>query len=204
MIQRSRPSDYHSQRNNTLIPHASCNTTAMVMALKQAGYLLPFPSDVQPEDYLTEFLLSERSYATMYTLAPWAFDRSSGEPLYRPNEVHVMLRWAVNTLLGGAVDSFATTWIIEDLCRMVGAGAGVVVSGVFPSEGGELNHMVSLAGYAEDMSAFLIDDPYGDFHTGYRDYHGNDVVVTREEMLRIFKVQNSRRTWAHVIRSAKG
>jgi hypothetical protein len=72
VVNYSKDSEYHSQRNNKIIPHSSCNATSMIMALKQAGVRLPFPDRYQPEDYLSLFLQSDLAKEKMKELAPWA------------------------------------------------------------------------------------------------------------------------------------
>jgi hypothetical protein len=210
VLNRSKDSEYHTQRNNLLIPHQSCNTTSMVMALKQAGLIFDHPEKEQPEDYLTRFLRKKRSYKKMEQLAPWAFD-SLGNAIYPPNEVHVMLEWAVNELIGKAVDRFSVSCSVSDMLRHLRDGGGVVLSGVFPIASGDLNHMVSLAGFvyeAEDLanldlqkvSRFIIDDPYGDWHSGYTDHHGNNVELSYSQFNRIFKqIGRMKAKWAHLV-----
>ena len=55
-INLRRDFDYHTQINNRLIPMASCNTTAAIMALKAADINFNCPEGMQPEDALTQRL----------------------------------------------------------------------------------------------------------------------------------------------------
>ncbi len=197
----SRDSQYHTQRNNALIPLESCNTTSLVMALKQAGWDLPHPEGMQPEDYLTSRLQSDESLERMRSITPWAFD-ADGTVLYPPNEVHAMLRLAVNQWAGRDIDTFRTDWDLDELLGSLSRGCGIVLSGIFRVNGRVLNHMVSLAGFYSDLSGYIIDDPFGDYRTGYADHHGNNVVVSHDDFMRIFKITGSRSKWAHVIAPA--
>lgn len=206
----SKDSEYHSQRNNELIPHGSCNTTSMVMALLQAGWKLPCPGGIQPEDYLTEFLRGEKGYEALRRLAPWAVDRSSvGEKyIYPPNEVHACLAWAVNTIIGTDVCQFMIDIDIDEMAGLLAGGFGIVLSGAFPVGDGELHHVVSLSGYDIDKTGltdrFIIDDPYGNWKTRYLNIHGNNISMTREEFISIMKEQNNTKKWAHIIRPQVG
>ena len=172
----SKDNDYHTQINNRSLPLSTCNTTSMIMALKQAGVSLPFPTNVQPEDYLTDFLRSPESYRKMKEMTPWFFDRGTGKATVAPNEVHQMLEWGVNTLLKQKVDEFSTGVSIETIIAHLIKGGGVVLSGEFRLKNRNLHHIVSLAGFVidenEDVTHFIIDDPYGDFRTDYQDQRG--------------------------------
>lgn len=202
--------DYHSQRNNKVIPFSSCNTTSMVMALKQAGLMFHHPASEQPEDYLTSFLLSPRAMEQMEILAPWAID-NEGRAIFPPNQVHVMLEWAVNTLMGKRACRFTTNGTVKDIIGHLMRGGGVVVSGVFLVEDRELGHIVSVAGFMSsqdeiqpgaDLSAIthiIIDDPYGDYTTGYRDHRGNNILMTLSEFVNIFHARGSYKKWAHFV-----
>ena len=209
----SKDSEYHTQRNNKLIPYASCNTTSMVMALKQAGWDPPAPAGVQPEDHLSAFLRGEKGMEALRRLAPWAVDKATGAALYPPNEVHAVLSWGVNALIGEKVSTFRVDWDIEVLIQELAGGAGVVLSGLFSLRGGcELNHVVSFAGYQlahpkcqpkfDQMTKLFIDDPYGNYLTSYMDHHGNNTPMSRIDFMRIMKPSGSRRKRAHVIRAA--
>jgi hypothetical protein len=213
----SKDSDYHTQLNNRRLPLSTCNTTSMIMALKQAGveppgplkgdktiYLLEGGEDVQPEDYFTDFLRSPAAYGEMKELCPWFFDAETGKALVAPNEVHQMLEWGVNTLLKRQVDEFSTEVPIPEIVAHLMKGGGVVLSGKFRLKNRTLNHIVSLAGFVtgknEDITHFIIDDPYGNFRTDYKDQHGNNIRITRDEFIAIFNpTGNEGVKWAHLL-----
>ena len=182
---------YHSQRNNMIIPHSSCNTTSMIMALKQAGHHCSF-GEGQPEDILTKLLLTKKYWEMMDKLNP----KFKGQG-YRPNEIHACLCAATNVIIGSPVDFFSTEIPIIEIKNHLENGGGVVLSGKFKLTNGKvLNHIVSLAGYGDD--GFLIDDPYGNFRSDYADHHGNDIFITNEEFVTIFKGTETTK-WAHLI-----
>ena len=201
----SKDNAYHTQINNRRLPLSTCNTTSMIMALKQAGVRPPGPlKGVQPEDYLTDFLRSPESYRKMKEMTPWFFDRKTGKAILPPNEVHQMLEWGVNTLLNKQVDRFSTGVSIETIIAHLIKGGGVVLSGEFRLKNRNLHHIVSLAGFVtdenEDVTHFIIDDPYGNFRTDYQDQHGNNIKITRDEFMVIFKPTGDDEVkWGHLV-----
>lgn len=198
-VNKSKDIDYHSQRNNLIVPFESCNTTSAIMALKQARIHVPEVEGRQPEDVLSELLRTNEAYDEMKIRAPWAFDFTG--PVYPPQQVHTMLEWGVNKYIGEDVDTFGTHWVREDLLAEINLGGGVILSGVFPMNNrGELRHIVSLAGYSRNGEwLWIIDDPYGNWHTGYKDQHGNNVPLSVDEFDTIF-LRRSNTYWAHMVR----
>ena len=159
---------------------------------------------VQPEDYLTDFLRSPEAYRKMKEMTPWFFDRETGKATVAPNEVHQMLEWGVNTLLRRQVDRFSTGVSIEMIIGHLIKGGGVVLSGEFRLKNRNLHHIVSLAGFVtdenEDITHFIIDDPYGDFRTDYQSQRGNNIRITRDEFMVIFNpTGNDEIKWGHLI-----
>lgn len=200
----SKDIDYHTQINNRRLPLSTCNTTSMIMALKQAGVILHFPPDMQPEDYLTAFLTTPEAYRKMKELAPWFFSQETGKALHPPNEVHVMLEWAVNTLLQRKADRFSEKVPVETIVEHLKNGGGVVLTGEFRLIKKKLGHIVSLAGFitddSEKITDYIIDDPYGNFRTDYTDHRGNDTIMSQDEFTTTFKpVGNEKIKWAHLV-----
>jgi len=178
----------------------------MVMALEQAGYTLPTPTGVQPEDHLTSYLTGPEGKAALARIAPWAVGKN-GQILFPPNEVHACLAWAVNKMLNDRIVNFSTDVDVDKILRSLICGSGIVLSGSFPVSGGELNHVVSLSGYRascsdakfSDLDCLYIDDPYGNYQTGYNDHRGNDVPMSPQDFMKIMKRPGERRKWAHII-----
>ena len=164
---------------------------------------LPFPSNIQPEDYLTSFLQSDIALEKMKELAPWAINPETGTAIYPPQEVHAVLAWAVNTLLNKEIVSFSSETPFDKIIETIDRRGGVVLSGLFPLKNRSLHHMVSLAGYMKyqnRISYLLIDDPYGDFKSNYRSHRGNNIPVPIDEALSILKpVSSNKLKWAHLI-----
>ena len=214
----STDSEYHTQRNNVMVPHKSCNTTSSVMALKQANITFTVPETWQEEDYLSSLLQTEEAYLVMKELAPWAFD-ANDIPIYPPQQVHAMLEWGINKMVGRTVDVFQTNVSIREMILQIVKGSGIVLSGQFDlPDGREIGHIVSLAGvvtsqrdlkniqshidvYTDTIEAFIIDDPYGNWHTSYTDHRGNNVEMSFDTFNQVFRRPgDTENKFAHVIK----
>ena len=209
----NKDEDYHTQRNNKIDPHGTCNTTAIIMAMRKAGVFFNVPKGVQREDHMTQFLQSNEANRIRKLHYPCISNE------YQNYEIHGMLEWACNLLVDGrGVAKFSTGWSLGDIVCALQRGAGVVLPGDFPHyKYGTIGHLVSIANVSYDngtlesardfdltyLLGFLIDDPYGDFRDGYNPEcegfdKGNDVVLD------IFDFQNIKRgkageCWAHII-----
>lgn len=201
--------EYHTQRNNEIDPANACNTTAMIMALKATGIPFSYPKDVQPEDHLAAFLSTPEAYARRDAEYPWA--KASKTP---PREVHALLSWAVNECLTALPRTIFTPSVSlqELLFRIARHRAASVVSGRFTPGG----HVVTLVGFeapgpdlsrsrspaAIDLSTVsrvIIDDPWGDVRTGYRDHNGDDISLSLAEFDSLTREYgNPNRKWAHL------
>lgn len=190
-INISRDDEYHTQLNNRFFPHGACNTTSEINALRSSGVDFDSPFHLQPEDYLTQILESEDAWAKMKREFPWAIRDG-----YHPRHVHKMLEWAVNTKLVGRDVSFFTESVSlqKIIFHLVKNRQAVIMSGRFTKFG----HIVCLVGLETDQSDieqiegpplvslasiknFIIDDPYGDWHTGYQSQKGNNVRFSYTE-----------------------
>ena len=70
--------------------------------------------------------------------------------------------------------------------------------------------MISLAGYVTDytkkktldhITHFIIDDPYGNYHTSYESHKGNNVIMRKTEFLLYMNPGgNHAMKWAHLIK----
>jgi len=208
----SEPAEYYSQINNKRFPYSACNVTALTECLDIIDKLFDFPNGVQPEDHLMNVLRDDNSYERMERLYPWA--RKGG---YEPNEVHAMLEWAVNLLVGEKVDTFSTTWDLRELVyELVINKHPSAISGRFTDYG----HIVTLVGIETEqedieksasfqginlsqIKKFIVDDPYGDYFDGYETTQGNDLRFSFKEFNDITKTYNDTSAkWAHLIKRA--
>ena len=206
-INISKHTPYRTQRDNAFVPIASCQTTSAIIGLESSGIEFDYPKDMQPEDYLTSITETKEAYDFMRENAPWAIQR--GIP---PAQVHVVLEWAINKLVGRKVDTFSTRTKIETLLFNLIKGNASLVSGRFTSYG----HVVCLVGFETTqreimhiksendvdlwkVKRFIIDDPYGNPLTGYSDYNGDDVKLTYREFNWYVRDYDNNLKWAHLL-----
>lgn len=207
-INVSAHTPYHTQVNNRYYPHSSCNTTSAIMWMLDCGIPVPDTAPVQPEDYLTGISELPEAYELMRQVAPWAY--RNGRPALRPAMVHECLDWAINRFAGRRVVDFRTDLLFQDLVAELARGRAVIVSGSFTPQG----HMVCLVGvrtrqeragledparvHIEQIDGWIVDDPYGNYHSAYRDPRGNDMLFFFDELDRLLKYPCQNRKWGHV------
>jgi len=204
---------YHTQRNNTRWPHGTCLATSLVMASKQAGWSVDqVPDGVQPEDEIADLCHSTEARGIIEENYPWALD-TEGNLTLAPHTIHGVANWALKQVLSREWDQlrlitwFETSLLLEEALEMLQRGYGIALSGSFDLESGDsLNHVVSVAGYTYhpddepgSVEGLIIDDPYGDYHTGYRNVHGNGVQLSWTAALDIFKPVGKDDKWAHIV-----
>lgn len=208
-INLSNQVTYRTQRENRIKPHSTCNTTSMAMALDISGWSrsVDCPPNKALPDFLTEFFTAPLAARRQKELAPWSIGT------FPPEQVHAVLEWGVNYMVGRKVVRFSTTWCIEDIKQNIRNKRPVVLSGDFPfldrrGNWTTLGHIVVLVGLIERKdefgniikTEFIIDDPYGDYHTGYRDQNGNDVIMSEEDFVRIIR-GDAVKKWGHIFTS---
>lgn len=177
---------YHTQRNNKVIPNESCNVTSMAMGLIYSRIPIKWPEGIQDEDWLNGMLQTAEAYKAMERIAPWAVGKRN------PREVHAMLQWVANKVAGYECDELIYSGSIEDIISQLTKKYAVVVSGKFTPYG----HVVCVVGVSshQDLSkptepedvdigaveGFILDDPWGDVTLSYQGEKGklgNDVTV---------------------------
>lgn len=220
----------YSQLNNKINPTCTCNSTAMVMALDYIGYKLPddeiFPEFPQPEDKLTMLCYTDEEVKGLYKKisAPmynqWIAEMEKIKkanpnlPLkdykfidsYPPNEVHAVLNFAANKLVGKLdATSFKANATVEQIVKELTEGKPVVISVKF----GSLNHVLLLTGVeivSEDEgnswtpTKFYADDTYGKFNMETKKYSkesGNDSVFNAVDLIPCMKALGSGYKYAH-------
>lgn len=199
--------DYHTQRNNRIDPTQTCQVTAMIMGLKASGIPFDYPSNEQPEDYLAKILDEPDAHDKLLREYPSLAER-------HPREVHAILSWAVNNkLCKRRVTQFSTKVSMQELLwRIARYRCASVMSGRFTSYG----HLVTLVGFEsgqddldsadspgpvdlDQVQSIIVDDPWGDGKTGYREKQGNDVIYTLHEFAHLTRVYDSLDAkWAHL------
>ncbi len=198
---------YRTQRNNRIDPAQTCQVTSMIMAIEASGISFEYPKEEQPEDYLARLLDEPDAWAKLRKEYP----AMAGRP---PREVHAILSWAVNEkLCKRRVTTFTTRVSMQEiLWRIARYKSASVVSGRFTSYG----HLVTVIGFEtrqervddvwnpcqldlDKVEAVIIDDPFGNSKTGYKDTNGNDVYYSLQEFAHLTRIYDSLDIkWAHL------
>jgi len=179
-INLSKDGDYYTQLNNTVYPLEACGPTSAANCLATIG-MDKIPGDGSLDDRIMAKLRSSEAYNLMAQITPWAIKR------YEPNEVHLMLQWAVNKLVGKNVDRFTEYGTLEYCAFNIAACRPLIMSGSFTRGG----HMVAVVGFTsfqhesdfkdemkidfDLLSEFIVDDSYGNYFTHYQDHRGNNI-----------------------------
>lgn len=205
----SKDNEYYSQINNRRYPHEACNVTSITECMDIIDDMFNHPDAMQPEDHFMEFMRSDLAYKRMRDLYSWATRGG-----YEPNEVHAMLQWGINKLTGREVDTFSTKWELKELLYEIYVNHNPsCVSGRFTDAG----HIVVLVGFEtnqdlkkvehwqdinlDNILNLIVDDPYGDYFTGYESPHGNNLTFGLQEFDELTKTYNDFSSkWAHLIR----
>jgi hypothetical protein len=117
-----------SQRNNAIMPLATCQVTSMVMGLSYLGWEFPEGKYKQPEDNL-------KAYFTAQGKNP---------------EIHANFAEYTNRWLGKAAVSFSTQRTLSQIVNEIVEGRPVIMSGQFPGfptrRNKSLGHVICLVG----------------------------------------------------------
>jgi hypothetical protein len=204
-INLSIDDDYHSQVNNKWIPLEACNSTAAIMWLKAGRVDFWHPKMMQPEDYLTAILngkdawrLFREQHLDMYELG------------FRPQNVSRMLAWGIDIMLGREIDHYITTGSLALLVWELLSKRPVIMSGQFTSSG----HFVTVVGCVSsqnksdiefledveesDIEEIIVDDPYGNYHSGYKNQQGNNVSFKRDKFDTLTNLPKGAK-WMHMM-----
>ena len=214
-IDKSLGKPWRSQRDNTWKPHGACNVTSYLMAADQAG--IECPGD---EDDFMAFMNRPRWYVELRERFPWAYETVGKDKIhyiYPPEQIHDLLAEGFRQWTNGAgFAEFTTCASRRELMIDILSGSGVVLSGKFPYKGGRsINHIVSLAGFEtlqsdveevaygtidpSRVTAWIIDDPYGDCRTEYGSQDGNGVKLEPSLFDRYIKGAGPDCKWAHTL-----
>ena len=202
---------YYNQRNNKLKPNGACNVTSMIAALSAAGWdvsKLATKEYPQPEDALMHFILADRRVDSYWRKLDVAGN-------YPPNEWHPVLAYGTNLYLREcgliAFGENAVEWgekrSFTDIQNVLLEGGAAVLSGVFTAEGKKtIGHVVACVGYRTDedgnITHFILDDSWGDYHTEYVDTNGNDVEMSLADFKSMIRSCSQDWKMAHIVRKA--
>jgi hypothetical protein len=175
----------------------------MIIALCAAGWPVEkfAPEGGQPEDELMKFIFTDPA-----TLTKWRQLDPKGE--IPPNQWHEVLAYAADRFLkkfgfSSSPVRFLEAVSADEITAAIDAKGAAVISGIFPQDGKQpLNHIVAAVGYGTDDSGFyfIIDDPWGDYHTGYKNQRGKSIRMPLEDFNKIMKPQNQAKKWAHIVK----
>lgn len=205
----------HTQRNNVEFPISTCNTTSYAMAFKYRGLVdMQAIADkgVQLEDDLTHFTQHDPRVLEFYkrnfpkTFAAWQKD-PLGKNVTPPNQMHLVLAYAMNLYIGKQVTEFRTDVHMNRIIFNLKNNQPVIASGIWAG----LRHIVCVVGfksYQTDimrvetpeevdlrlMDSLIIDDPYGNYKLSYRGpegMQGNGIEVPYQDFVNIVHTQGS-------------
>jgi hypothetical protein len=133
-----------------------------------------------PEDYLMDILDSAEGHAYLQKLVPGA--------KYNPWNDSYCIAWAVNKVLGKEVCKIIKA-TFEDMIEHISKGDAIGIGGGFLS-GGTSGHFVCVVGYERDYDGeiinIIIDDPYGDYNTKYKDhFNGDDIKISTKKFVKL-------------------
>lgn len=207
----SKDKPYYSQRANALMPTRSCNVTAMISALSSASWPVESFVDLNfktPADALMNFILTDRQIQDLWR-------KKDPKGLYPPNEWHEILCHGTNLFLeekklihdGKLAVEWGERRSISDLVRTLDDGGSAVLRGLFKCNGKDIGHVVCLVGYDKDSCGqirnWIIDDPFGDYRTGYKGVNGNDIAMPMDDFHRMIRPENNELKHAHLVRMFK-
>ena len=221
-IDISKEKDYYTQRNNRIDPLNACSVTSMVMALSYIGVdFTEFEKrGIQPEDDLLQFLRTNPEVYNFYELIdPYRareWKNNPSNPLaIPPNEYHSVLAYGTNLWLGKKdVVTFHTNFTIFSIVQELAYKKSPLVQS---AKWGNLNHIFCTVGFISTMNLenydnissifplvnsvthFIIDDPFGNPLTNFKDVNGNSVEIPYDMYISHVKpLNNIEMKWAHV------
>jgi len=190
-----KPSDYYTQRNNTLYPNSACMPTARAMFYHGNNIAFNNPSKLSDDDYFMSLLRSKEAYDFAKKKYPTLMDAG-----YQPNEIHGMYSSFLDLkVVGKRVSDFLTDLTYKDIINRMEKGEVIMTSGKFP-EAGLIGHAFCIIGYINGAigPALILADPWGDFRNNYRSKKGYSVLMTEYEFkIHVKPLQELK--WGHVI-----
>jgi hypothetical protein len=216
-IQLLKPGAYWTQRKDTEAPAIECQVTSGANFLMALGLYaeiecriprLPDGTVQRLPDYINDVSESPEGWQ-MAAVDGWKD---------APREDHMVLAWAINQVAGKTVNSFRWKLTLSAIFLEVARGRPVIVSGIFGQYRGKEGdmhdraHVVCLTGMETEqddvdtassvdlgqITAALVADPYGDFHTDYIDTRGAECRFTVAELTHILHDQDQPQKWGHV------
>ncbi|WP_377475835.1 MAG: C39 family peptidase [Microcoleus anatoxicus] len=158
---------YFSQRDNPRFDWSTCNVTAIAMVLYYYGVRSKWGGQLEDE------------------LLQWCFDYAGQGSQTDHNVLSALIK------AYGFKTSFSTTRKWADLRSELLNRRPVVLAGDFTASG----HIITLIGYNSD--GYIVQDPWGDALTGYRDTEGRKLMYPYNYMNQVAGPDGN--IWAHFI-----
>jgi hypothetical protein len=200
------PCIYRSQRDNVDRPGSSCNVTSAVMVLEASGHP---PTEIeglkpgqQPEDFLSLIADSPEALEAMRERCPWFF--KGGQAMINPAEAPTMLDWIVGKAYGRALLHYREDLMVTAIAYQIDLKRAVVLRGQFTPQG----HVVACVGYREAdgvaqnqraITHLIVNDPWGDYMSGYKDTNGEHIALPMEIVIRVLRSYDSSLKVGHVV-----
>lgn len=157
---------WNTQRDNRHTPGSACNVTSMQSAISM---------DLQiTDDEMWELCYSPQVWDRLSK----KFDKKSmawlaGMRTKRAlNEVHSVLLCMLEELLGVGYAKIIGNLDPTILRKEIDLGYAVVIAGQFTHAG----HFVCVVGYDDSRQAYIVNDSWGDWMSGYRNQNGDNVA----------------------------
>jgi hypothetical protein len=146
--------NYYSQRDNSQMPHRTCNSSSNAMYLDWLRRATNRPGLGGDEDYLR----------TVLTI---------GDTIYHENQTTALKRYGFGT-------QWRTDGDIQKVDGLLDAGFPVVVNilhrGTIESPTG--GHVIMLCGRRKSEGTYISQDPYGTLSSGYSDPNGRFAPIS--------------------------
>lgn len=179
--------DYYTQRNNTIRPWAACMPTSYVMFLRGNSIEYGNSSGLADDDYFMKLLSTENAKNFCLEKYPW----SKGIP---PNEIHGMYGSYLSFFVTGKrASDFNTHLNFENYLELMEQGKVIMTSGAFPGLSG---HAFCVIGIHHDD--LVLADPWGDYHSGYKDHSGYGIRMSKTEFINHVKPIKEEKKWGHI------
>lgn len=177
IINNSINKTIHTQRNNKLRPYSACNVTSFINALNCCNIQFDYPENMQPEDYFMSLMMGNEAKKILGR-------RKSNPWNYSEILVEVCNKYLVKRDV--CEIKYAT---VEEIYNHLMDGNVCTTSGAFTRSG----HFVCIVGCGVlngVVDRFLIDDPYGNYHTKYKDHNGDNIGMPIEDFYKIIIPQS--------------
>ena len=171
---------FMTQRDNSLFKNSSCYPTSVSMCIKYIMTIdklsaedIGLPDNMQIEDFLTKLSMSKeiKSWAKR-KWGSWVHSRLKGLRTFALIEDHMFNR-LMNSF--GYKSTFRKDLTFEDFCNIMEKNKlPMPMRGKFPILLGG-GHICTAIGFNYQTGTIVMNDPFGNAHTRYKDHDGEGV-----------------------------